>query len=143
MVKSIRREGRWSPGGFTFLEVMVSVAIIAIAFVTLLGSQSQSVSVADDSRFNVTASLLAQQKLTELETADFESVFSEQGEFGEQYPSYRWKTEVQGLYEEDTGIAGANDLLKSVDLTVWRGDRQEPSYTVMVIVMRRIEGQGI
>ena len=32
--------------GFTLLEVMVAVAVIAIAFVTLIGAQSQSVSIA-------------------------------------------------------------------------------------------------
>ena len=34
--------------GFTLLEVMVSVAIIAIALVAALGSQSQSVSLASE-----------------------------------------------------------------------------------------------
>jgi type II secretion system protein I len=135
MVRFVSAATRFSQRGFTFLEVLVSVAIIAIAFVTLLGSQSQSISVAEDSRFNVTAALLAQRKLTQLEIADFDDLFGEEGEFGEQYPSYRWRTEVQSLYEEDTGIAGSEELLKSVELTIWRGDRERPSYTVRTIIM--------
>ncbi|MCI5167776.1 MAG: type II secretion system protein, partial [Candidatus Electrothrix sp. GM3_4] len=34
-----------SQTGFTLLEVMVAVAIISISFVSLLGSQSQSISI--------------------------------------------------------------------------------------------------
>jgi prepilin-type N-terminal cleavage/methylation domain-containing protein len=36
--------------GFTLLEVMIAVALIAIALTTLLGSQSQSVSFANSRR---------------------------------------------------------------------------------------------
>ena len=131
-----------SPNGFTFLEVMVAVAIMAIAFVTLIGSQSQSITVAADSRFTITAALLAQQKLAQMEAAGFESLFSEEGDFGDQYPSYRWRTEISSLYEEDTGIVQSDELLKAVDLTVSRGTRQELTYTVRSIIMRRMEEQG-
>lgn len=128
---------RSGPAGFTFLEVMVAVAIIAISFVTLMGSQSQSISVAGDSRFNVTAALLAQQKLAEIESADFDAIYSEEGDFGDSFPAYNWKSEVQELSEDDTGIPGAGDMLKAVDLTVTMGEAQSRSYTVRSIMMRK------
>lgn len=128
--------------GFTFLEVMVAVMIIAIAFVTLIGSQSQSVSVAGDSRFNVIAALLAQEKLTEIESAGFDDVFSGQGDFGEDYPSYRWKSEVADLTEDDTSIPGGNDMLKRVDVIITLGEDESRSYAVRSIVMRRTGGGG-
>lgn len=124
-------------GGFTFLEVMVAVMIIAISFVTLIGSQSQSVSVAGDSRFNVNAALLAQQKLAEIEAAPFEEVFSASGDFGEMHSAYRWQSEVTDLSEGDTSIPGANDMLKSVDLVITLGDDGNQSYGVRSIIMRR------
>ena len=127
------------PSGFTFLEVMVAVMIIAIAFVTLIGSQSQSVTVAGDSRFNVNAALLAQQKLAELEAAPFYEVFSGSGDFGEEHPAYRWQAEVSDLSEGETAIPGANDMLKTIDLTVSLGEEGSQSYTVRSIIMRKTE----
>jgi general secretion pathway protein I len=55
----MRKENR----GFTLLEVMVAIALIAIALTAVLGSQSQSVSLAGEARFNTTATLLAQSKI--------------------------------------------------------------------------------
>jgi general secretion pathway protein I len=52
--------------GFTLLEVMVALAVIAIGLTALLGSHSQSVSLATEAKFNTTVALLAQQKMTEL-----------------------------------------------------------------------------
>ncbi|MCL7487662.1 MAG: prepilin-type N-terminal cleavage/methylation domain-containing protein [Desulfobulbaceae bacterium] len=134
-----RRKGFLSHTGFTLLEVMIAVAIIAIAFVTLIGSQSQSVSIAGHTRFAVTAALLAQQKLTEIEAADFESVFSADGDFGENYPGYRWSSEVAELSEDEVGIAGSAGMLKTVDLVVTLGGDEGPSYGVRSVIMQKIE----
>ena len=45
--------------GFTLLEVMVAMAIIAIAMTAVLNSQSQSISLASEAKFSTTAALLA------------------------------------------------------------------------------------
>ena len=125
--------------GFTFLEVMVAVAIIAVAFVTLIGSQSQSVSIASTSRFNVTASLLARQKLAELESLAFDELFSDSGQFEEDFQQYRWASEVTDLGEGDTGIENAEDMLKSLDLTISLGEDEQQSFHVRTIVMKENE----
>lgn len=127
-------------GGFTFLEVMVAVAILAIAMVTLIGSQSQSVSVAGESRFRVMAALLAQQKLAELESKDYDELSGGSGEFGEEYPGYGWEAVVGELGEGDTGIREGDDLLKSIDLIISQGESR--TYAVRSVVMRRPEKGG-
>ena len=139
--KLIQRVGppNFSRSGFTFLEVLVAVAIIAIAFVTLIASQSQSVSVADESRFNVDAALLAQQKLTELASAEFDEIVSGAGNFEETHPAYWWKTEIRNLSEDETGIPVAGDLLKLVELTITLGEEGKREYMVRSLVMRRLE----
>lgn len=124
--------------GFTFLEVMIAVAVIAIALVTLIGSQSQSVSIATLSRQNVTASFLAQQKLAELESTPFDELNSGDGDFDGDFSLYRWKTEVNILSAEDTGIEGADDILKTIDLSIFAGENDQPIYGVRSIVMKRI-----
>jgi len=128
--------------GFTFLEVMIAVAIIAIAFVTLIGSQSQSVSIATDSRLNVTASFLAQSKLAELESSDFEALSSSEGDFGEEFPQFQWKTEVNTLTADETGIAGTDNMLKSVDLTISSGEDSQAVCSVRAVVLKNIAQLG-
>ncbi len=131
------QEKRFLPAGFTLLEVMIAVSIIAIAFVTLIGSQSQSVSISGHTRFAVTSALLAQKQLTYIESADFSDVSSGSGDFGENYPGYSWKSEVSELSEDDTGIEGSDGMLKAVDLIVTFGGDDGRSYAVRSIVMQK------
>ncbi|VAW40205.1 hypothetical protein MNBD_DELTA04-1642 [hydrothermal vent metagenome] len=138
----IRRMKKIATAGFTFIEVMVAVAIIAIALVTLIGSQSQSVSIAGEARFDIMASLLAQQKLTEIEAGNFDALFSDEGDFGKPYPDYRWHTEVQSLGEDETGLAGTGGMLKIVNLTVTRTGDERSSYLVRDLVMAGPNAQG-
>jgi general secretion pathway protein I len=124
-----------SRAGFTLLEVMVSVAIIGIALVTLIGSQSQSISIATISRFETTASFLARRKLTELALAGFDDLHSTDGDFGEEFPQFHWKVEVRDLGEEDTGIKDVDELLKVVDLVIFSDFENEEGFTVREIMM--------
>ena len=80
--------------GFTLLEVMLAMAILAIALVAVFQSQSQSISMANKSRFATTASLLAQSKMAEIEAMDLEDISSDSGDFGEDFPDYSWRVDV-------------------------------------------------
>jgi type II secretion system protein I len=127
--------------GFTLLEVMVAVAIIAISFVSLIGSQSQSIAVAEVSRFEITASLLARRQLALLETGAFDDIQSGQGDFGDQFEAFSWEAEVDDLSEDDTGIPGSADMLKVVDLTVRRGNDENMVFRVRSVFMRPIQAE--
>ena len=120
MKKNSSSEGRRGAdaAGFTLLEVMIAVGIIAIALVTLLGAQSQSVSIAAAARFDTTAALLAQRKLTELTLQGYQRVSSGEGDFGEDFPDFRWQAEVRELGEDETGLKGLAGMLKVIDLNV-------------------------
>jgi general secretion pathway protein I len=124
--------------GFTLLEVMVAVAVIAIALVTLIGAQSQSVAIATDSRFDTTASLLAQGKLAELSLMDYTALSDSTGHFGQDFPEFSWKTEVTELSEGDTGIKGSGGTLKAIDMTVLIEEDTKRSYTLRTIVFKKI-----
>lgn len=79
--------------GFTLLEVMISVAILAITLTVIYGSQSQSLSLAAEAKFNIRAAFLLQQKVAELESGNSD-LQSDEGEFGEDYPGFRWRVDV-------------------------------------------------
>lgn len=76
------------------MEVMVAMAILAIALVSIFQLQSQSISMATDSRFMTTAALLAQSKMVETETSSSLSNKSESGDFGPDYPQYTWNIQI-------------------------------------------------
>lgn len=80
--------------GFTLMEVMIAMAILAIALVSVFQLQSQSISMATDSRFMTTAALLAQSKMVEVENASVLSNKSEDGNFGADYPQYAWNLKI-------------------------------------------------
>ena len=95
--------------GFTLMEVMIAMAILAIALVTIFQSQSQSISMTGNSRFLTTASLLAQGKLAEIEIMNMRDVRTDSGDFGDGFPDYTWRVEVK-----DTEF----EMVKKIELTV-------------------------
>ncbi len=122
---------------FTLLEVMVAVAIIALSFTALLSAQSQSLSIATISRFESAAALLARQKLAELELDDFDSLGSSSGDFEDDFAAYHWQTEVTDLTEDESGIKGSGGMLKQVELTIRRD--QKENFIVRTLVMAKIK----
>ncbi len=125
--------------GFTLLEVMVAVAIIAMTFVSLLGSQSQSISIAEISRFETNAAMLAQEKLTELQLEGFDALSNTSGTFENEFSDYSWQAEVRELAEDETDIAGTEGILKLVSLTVSRGESEQHTFTLRSVIMADIE----
>jgi len=88
--------------GFTLLEVLVAVAILAIAMAAILKANVQSLDTLTRSRETSTASLLAAGKLAEVEAAGVAKWSELRGDFGEDYPDYTWEvetssTQVEGL----------------------------------------------
>ena len=112
--------------GFTLLEVMVAIAIIAIALTAVLGSQSQSLSLASEAKFSTTAAFLAQGKMAEIEAEKVEDLASDSGDFGEDFPGYHW--EVTASNVAFAGEEGVSDHLKQIDLTVSWEDHDDYEY---------------
>ena len=93
--------------GFTLLEVMIAVAILAIALTSLFGSQSASVALATETRFNTHAPLLARMQLAEILSGD--EIFSTEGDFGEDFPEFSWKLLTDEAY------FGSSELLQQLE----------------------------
>jgi len=109
--------------GFTLLEVMVAMSIIAIALMAMLGSQSQSLSLANEAKFSTTSTLLAQSKIAEIEAEKPEDLTSISGDFGEDFPNYRWDLTVNDI--AFPGSEEVTDYLKQIDLNIsWGVDKQ-------------------
>jgi len=105
---------------------MIAVAIIAIALVAVFGSQSQSLSLANEAKFNTMAALLAQSKIAEMTAEKPEDLVSDSGDFGEDFPDYHW-----GLTVSDVTFGGAeevSDYLKKIDLSLSYGEHGQYQY---------------
>ena len=80
-----------APPGFTLLEVLIAMAIMAIVLAGVYRMQFQTLSMTAASRFYTEAPLLAQDKLSQLEANPSELIAGDSGDFGEQFPGYSWK----------------------------------------------------
>ena len=103
--------------GFTLLEIMVSVSIIAIVLVSIYKMQAQTISMNYEARFYATAPQLAQFKMAEQETKSLEELTGDSGNFGDDFPGYRWSMAVDDVESEALGDT-AKDL-KKIDVTIF------------------------
>lgn len=99
--------------GFTLLEVMVSVAIIAIVLVSILRLQGQSISMNEAIRFYTIAPLLADSKISEIRLNPSNFELSSSGDFGDEYPGYSWKIQIEEI---------KIDVIESPELTLKKID---------------------
>ncbi len=80
--------------GFTLLEVMIALAILALVGVAFLRAQAASVRLVDESAQISLATLLAREKMAELESLQFPELGKKSGEGGEAFPGYQWEQVV-------------------------------------------------
>lgn len=120
--------------GFTLLEVMVAIAILAIALTALLGNQGQSMMAADESDFSVVSAFLAKRKMAEI-VGRGTDLIDTTGDFGEHHPNYFWSVEVEDAdFSESEMLQGTESLLKRIDLIVHTEDERR-SFTVSRYVL--------
>ena len=106
--------------GFTLLEVMVAVSIMAIVLTAVYRLHSQTISMSGSARFYTNAPLLAQRTMSELETKPDEFQGNSSGDYGEEFPGYTWNVQVEDVESEELGEA-AEDL-KRIDVSVTLND---------------------
>ncbi len=102
--------------GFTLLEIMVSISVIALVLVSVYRLHAQTISMHQAARFYTTAPLLAQNKMAEFEIKPLDELTDDSGSFGDEFPGYGWKITI-GDVESETLGSTAEDL-KKIDIIV-------------------------
>ena len=97
-----RQLHRSQASGFTLLEVMIAMAILAISLTSLFGAQSASVALATEIRFNVQAPLLAEMKLATIRAG--EEAYDDSGDFGDDFTGFHWQLTVEEAVLPDSEI---------------------------------------
>ncbi|MFP4349061.1 MAG: type IV pilus modification PilV family protein [Thermodesulfobacteriota bacterium] len=102
--------------GFTLLEVMAAISIIAVVLVAVYQLHAQTISMSEAVRFYTVAPILAQSRIAGISAGISESRFSDSGDFGENYPGYAWSVTTEEIESEVLGNA-AEDF-KKIDVAV-------------------------
>ena len=95
---STRNGGR---GGFSLLEIIISMGLIAIALLAVFRLQAQNVTLLSEARFMTVATYLAQDRLSRILSQGRLTPDSNSDEFGEDYPNFRYREEISEVEEFD------------------------------------------
>lgn len=146
--------------GFTLLEVMVAVAILAISMTVLLTFSGNSLIASGRAERMTIATMLARQKMAEIELElekaigrnEFPDERSEDGKFDEPFEGYGWKMDIRrvelpapvaeegGGIQEIVGRQLTREISKTVrelKLTVtWEEGGEEQSFDVVTHIVK-------
>lgn len=132
--------------GFSLIETVIAMIILAGAIITLSNSWSGSLLAIRKARQANTAALLLQQKMTEYEIKYEGKPFSEikeeeSGEFGENYPEYRWEMKSKKLEIPDltTGMASRDQGVSEMETLIMKklGEYIEKSVIELKVTISR------
>ncbi len=109
--------GQTTKSGFTLIEVMVAVAILAISLTAIIGINIASARATPEIKFYVIATQLARLKMIEFEAEMRKDGFSQfeeaeyEGDFDEEgFPEWKWKIKVNKVeLQLPTNIGGADE----------------------------------
>ncbi len=120
------RPWRRNRGGFTFIELLATVVLIAVIMPVAMRSIGLCTRLAGQSRRQIEAASLAKAKLTELiVTGDWESG-AKRGDFEKQWPGYEWSVTVTNWTDAS---------VRQVDLTVfWRSMGRQRGVTLSTLL---------
>ena len=113
----MRRPFNRTPGeGFTLLEVMIAFSIIAIVITSLWGLHSKTVYLSLNSQFDTQAPFLAEIRLAQILAQKKLEEGVEEGDFGEEFPGYIWKSFVSKVESEALGTL--SEMMKKIEISV-------------------------
>lgn len=121
--------------GFTLLEVMVALVIVALALAGVATSMGQMIDTANTMRDRTFASWIAQNKIAEMRlSGDMPEVGESDGEVDYANTTWEWTAEVS-----ETGV----ENLMKVDVTVFYAGFDEPVRLVTGFIGEPVApGQG-
>ena len=107
--------------GFTLVEVMVALAIVAVALTAVYRMHTQTLFMDSRGRFDTMATLLARQKLADIDTSGPDDLLETSGDFGDLHPGYTWRIETDSVVTDLLKDDGPR--LRRITLTVTQEDQ--------------------
>ncbi len=123
---AVAAERRAGPAGFTLIEVLVALTIVAFAFVGLLGLHNRNLKLIGNDQDLTRATLLARQLITEMEVVEqWPDTGTSRGEFADA-PGFAW--------ERDVGDTELETVRRVVVRVIW--DERSPNACELVYFIR-------
>ena len=113
---------KYKSPGFTLLEILICMALIAIAFLTVSRLSARNLDLNAEAQFLTTANYLAQERLSQIRSRGVLEPEFTSGDFGDDFPYFRYQENIEeivdreGLFKVKVKIgldkpAGTNDLV--------------------------------
>ena len=127
--RRVKHQAHIRAAGFTLLEVLIAVAIVAIALVTFMGLHLRSLDATIRAQDLTTGVLLAQAKIATM--GEFPETGEEQGKFeGPELERFQWATAVTE-HTLDALEGGQTVTVRRLEVTVsWADGQQTHHYTL-------------
>lgn len=87
--------------GFTLLEIVISLGLIATALLAVFQLQAQNLDLLSEAQFITTANLLAGERIARIQARGTLTEGAETGDFGDDFPNYRYREEINAESDLD------------------------------------------
>jgi prepilin-type N-terminal cleavage/methylation domain-containing protein len=114
-----RGRGRRRRSAFTLVEVLATLVLIGIVVPFAVRGSTLALNTASNAKHQTEAATLGEAKLAELVSQGDWNTGTTQGDFGQDWPDYRWQ--VQAFQRTDTDV-NVTEIVLSVTWT----DRGQP-----------------
>ena len=90
---------RGNDRGFTLLEIVICLGLIALVLVAVFRLQAQNLDLQSEAQFVTTATCLLQERFSHIRSLANVQEGTQSGNFGEDYPDYTYSQEVSGVFD--------------------------------------------
>lgn len=126
--------------GFTLVEIMVAITILAIGIIGVLRSYTVAINALEASQYSIEAACLLKEKMADVEKEVIEKKdFSQgtyQGEFKGNYGGFKWESQVQVL---DFDNEEMKNCLNEIKMTVYNNRIKPPRRFSLVTYIENYE----
>jgi len=88
--------------GFTLLEIVICLGIIALVLVAVFHLQAQNLDLQSEAQFMTIATCLLQERLSRIQARETIEEGTNSGDFGKDYPDYTYTQEVSEVPDTET-----------------------------------------
>lgn len=85
--------------GFTLLEIVISLGLIAVALLVVFHLQAQNLDLQSEAQFMTISKGLLQDRMSQIASRETLSAGSSTGEMGEDFPDFTYREEISEVAE--------------------------------------------